>query len=131
MLDTQIGLSTVGFVDLTSGIPMPLGSGTLVRTKTIQGFLTCGHVALPIARQSEIGDVLFPIRAGDLQQIRLPVADFMKTRSFGTISKETKGEILRFSPSPTSTYPAYAQRGQLLTSISKRVGPPKLIQTAK
>jgi hypothetical protein len=43
---------------MSSGIPEPLGSGTLVKTRTAQGILTCGHVAKEVAKETELG---FPI----------------------------------------------------------------------
>jgi hypothetical protein len=114
MLDTQIGLSTIGFVDIGTATPLPLGSGTLVKTRTMQGILTCGHVALPIASQAEIGVVQFPIRKGQLQQLRLPVKELMKNAVIWYDNNEDQGRDLAFLPVPDEHMSSLGAKGTIV-----------------
>jgi hypothetical protein len=69
-----MGRSTIGFVRVRDGAPASLGSGTLIRFGTVVGVLTCAHVLEALLREEEIGILCFPVRATQIQRLRLPMA---------------------------------------------------------
>jgi hypothetical protein len=70
---THTGRSTVGFIRVTDSAPTSLGSGTLIRFGNIIGFLTCAHVLEALLDEEEIGILCFPVRATQVQRLRLPI----------------------------------------------------------
>jgi hypothetical protein len=71
---THVGRSTVGFVHIRGNSPASLGSGTLIRFGNIVGVLTCAHVLEALLKEAEIGILCFPVRATQMQTLRLPMA---------------------------------------------------------
>jgi hypothetical protein len=71
---THAGRSTVGFVRVKDSAPASLGSGTLIRFRNIIGVLTCAHVLEALVDEEEIGILCFPVRATQIQRLRLPMA---------------------------------------------------------
>jgi hypothetical protein len=101
MLDAYVAHCTVGFVDVESGEGRPFGSGTLVRTKTTQGILTCAHVLTIIRQHKEIGICLFPVRGTALQLSRIPVKDCAPHAiAFLDIPETADGRDLAYLPLP-------------------------------
>jgi hypothetical protein len=71
---THVGRSTVGFVHIRGSSPASLGSGTLIRFGNIAGILTCAHVLEALLKEIEIGILCFPVRATQVQALRLSMA---------------------------------------------------------
>jgi hypothetical protein len=71
---TLVGRSTVGFVDIGGSSPASLGSGTLIKFGDIVGVLTCAHVLEASLKEDEIGIVCFPVRATQIQTLRVLMA---------------------------------------------------------
>jgi hypothetical protein len=69
---THMGRSSVGFIGVREA-PSSFGSGTLVRFGDVVGVLTCAHVLEAVLQEREIGLLCFPIRAGQIQTLRLPL----------------------------------------------------------
>lgn len=67
-----MGRSSAGFVGVR-GVPSSFGSGTLIRFGDVVGVLTCGHVLEAVLKQTNIGLLCFPVRAAQIQTLRLPV----------------------------------------------------------
>jgi hypothetical protein len=53
--------------------PSSLGSGTLIRFGNIVGILTCAHGLDALLKKAEIGILCFPVRATQIQTVRLPM----------------------------------------------------------
>jgi hypothetical protein len=70
----HVGRSTVGFVRTRNSAPSSLGSGTLIRFGDTAGVLTCAHVLEALLKEDDIGILCFPIRATQIQTLRLPMA---------------------------------------------------------
>lgn len=115
IIDSHISSYTVGFVLLDGGSPAPLGSGTLVRCRSIQGILTCGHV---LAELPEVGDF-------GVAQFGLPQALDQRTRISGatTVAHAVEfyrppgvkdGPDLAFIPIPPLQFGALSARGSVL-----------------
>ena len=68
---THTGRSTIGFVRVKDNAPASLGSGTLIRFGNITGVLTCAHVLEALLGEEEIGILCFPVRATQIQRLRL------------------------------------------------------------
>ena len=68
---THTGRSTIGFVRVKDSAPASLGSGTLFRFGNITGVLTCVHVLEALLGEEEIGILCFPVRATQIQRLRL------------------------------------------------------------
>jgi hypothetical protein len=101
MLDAHVARCTVGFVDVDSGEGRPFGSGTLVRTRTTQGILTCAHVLTIIRQHEEIGICLFPVRGAALQLSRIHVKDCAPHAiAFHDIPETADGRDLAYLPLP-------------------------------
>ena len=71
---THMGRSTIGFVRVKDSAPASLGSGTLIRFGNITGVLTCAHVLEALLGEEEIGILCFPVRATQIQRLRLSMA---------------------------------------------------------
>jgi hypothetical protein len=71
---THAGRSTVGFVHIRGESPASLGSGTLIRFGNIVGILTCAHVLDALLAENEIGILCFPVRATQIQTLRVLMA---------------------------------------------------------
>ena len=71
---THMGRSTIGFVRIRDNAPSSLGSGTLIRFGNIVGVLTCAHVLEVLLKEEEIGILRFPVRATQIQTLRLSMA---------------------------------------------------------
>jgi hypothetical protein len=69
-----MGRSTIGFVRVKGSSPASLGSGTLIRFGNITGVLTCAHVLESLLGEEEIGILCFPVRATQIQTLRLTLA---------------------------------------------------------
>ena len=71
---THVGRSTVGFVKVRGDSPASLGSGTLIKFGDIAGVLTCAHVLEVLRDEDEIGILCFPVRAAQVQTLRVAMA---------------------------------------------------------
>jgi hypothetical protein len=71
---TRVGRSTVGFVRIQGTSPASLGSGTLIKFGNVVGVLTCAHVLEAFRKEDEIGILCFPVRAAQIQTLRLLMA---------------------------------------------------------
>ncbi len=67
---THTGRSTVGFVRVRDSAPASLGSGTLVRFGNIIGVLTAAHVLEALTKETDVGLLCFPVRAGQIQRLQ-------------------------------------------------------------
>jgi len=97
---THMGRSSVGFVGVRD-TPSSFGSGTLIRFGDVVGVLTCGHVLEAVLKQPEIGLLCFPVRAGQIQTLRLPV-DVTDHILLGTAPWTADGPDLAFLRLPSS-----------------------------
>jgi hypothetical protein len=112
MLDAWIGRPTVGFIKVDSGVPNPLGSGTLVRTSTIQGILTCAHVVREIAKESRIGLALFPVSPNRLQMKQVNVSILVPPAiTYYDAGTKGLGRDLAFIPLPVQDFASLAAIG--------------------
>jgi hypothetical protein len=80
MFMAHVGRFTIGFV--TTGdnqSPASLGSGTLIRFGKVGGVLTCAHVIQELEKQDEIGLMGMPVRADQVQRLRVErrLTDFL------------------------------------------------------
>lgn len=100
LLDAHVATFTAGFVSLKSEMPAPLGSGTLVKTATTQGILTCGHVLAEIKKDDVFGVCLFPVRSKQLQGPKLLVEVTAK-HAISLYEKQGDAPDLAFIPIPT------------------------------
>jgi len=71
MLKTNVGRSTIGFVEKVGTEIVSRGSGTLIKFGQIGGILTCAHVLEYLSSLEEFGIVYFPVRAGDFQTMSI------------------------------------------------------------
>ena len=71
---TYVGRSTVGFVQVRGQSPASLGSGTLIKFGNVVGVLTCAHVLKALHDEDEIGILCFPVRATQIQTMRVAMA---------------------------------------------------------
>jgi hypothetical protein len=69
-----MGRSTVGFVHVRGKSPASLGSGTLIKFGNVVGVLTCAHVLEALQAEDEIGILCFPVRATQIQTMRVALA---------------------------------------------------------
>jgi hypothetical protein len=92
---THMGRSTVGFVRIRDDSPSSLGSGTLIRFGNIVGVLTCAHVLEALHKEAEIGILCFPVRATQIQALRVPMAA-TDSISIGSAPWDAPGPDLAF-----------------------------------
>lgn len=74
LIESIVGRSTVGFVDLGERSVSSMGSGTLVTFGSIGGILTCAHVLERVIKRKEIGVVVFPARQAAFQALRVDLS---------------------------------------------------------
>ena len=100
-IDSTVSAFTAAFLSLEQDNPKLIGSGTFVKSGTIEGVLTCAHVAELISEYEEFGIVCFPIVDGRRQRITVP--------ALGTVSEKVEmaqkpwsefGPDLSFIPLP-------------------------------
>jgi hypothetical protein len=98
----HMGRSTIGFVRIVYSTPSSLGSGTLIRFGSVVGILTCAHVLEALLKEQEIGILCYPVRAAQIQTLRLPMAA-TDSVSIGAAPWNDRGPDLAFLklPSPT------------------------------
>lgn len=99
LLDAHVGTFTVGIIRLKNDTPIPLGSGTLVRTSTTQGILTCGHVLEKIIKDEIFGVCAFPVRPSQLQGPKFLVQD-TASHAISLYAEAGKAPDLAFIPVP-------------------------------
>ncbi len=103
LLDAHVATFTVGFVSLKDEMPTPFGSGTLVKTATTQGILTCGHVLAEIEKVDVFGVCLFPVRSNQLQAPKLLVEE-TANHAISLYDQEGDAPDLAFIPIPTTLF---------------------------
>jgi hypothetical protein len=96
-----MGRSTVGFVRIRDDSPSSLGSGTLIRFGNIIGVLTCAHVLEALLKEAEIGILCFPVRATQIQTLRLLIAA-TDSISIGSAPWDARGPDLGFVRLPSA-----------------------------
>lgn len=96
-----MGRSTVGFVRTQGDSPTSLGSGTLIRFGNVVGILTCAHVLEALLKETEIGLLCFPVRATQIQTLRLPTAA-TDSISIGSAPWDASGPDLAFLRLPAA-----------------------------
>lgn len=115
IIDAKISVYTVGFVLLDGSIPQPLGSGTLVRCRTIQGILTCGHVLAKLPVSNDFGVAQFGLPDNCGQRIHIPGS---KTVAHGVAFYKPPttrdGPDLAFVPVPSAEFSNLEARGSVL-----------------
>lgn len=98
-IDVSVARFSVGFIRIVNGLPEVLGSGTLVRCKTIQGILTCGHVINAVKKNENIGLCVFPVRGSQRQQTIIDVSTISeKCINFYNGTASENGPDLGFLP---------------------------------
>ena len=98
---THTGRSTIGFVRVKDSAPASLGSGTLIRFGSIWSVLTCAHVLEALLDEEEIGILCFPVRATQVQRLRLSMAT-TDSLAIGTAPWGESGPDLAFLRLPAS-----------------------------
>jgi hypothetical protein len=97
----HVGRSTVGFIRARDDPPSSLGSGTLIRFGNIFGVLSCAHVLEALQKEAEIGILCFPVRAAQIQTLRLPM-DATDGIAIGSAPWDARGPDLAFLRLPAA-----------------------------
>lgn len=115
IMDAHISSRTVGFVSIDASIPRPLGSGTLVRCRSTQGILTCGHVLVELPNDSDFGIVQFGLPQGSDQRVRISGETTVTNAvTFYAPPLKKDGPDLAFVPIPLAVFADLEARGSVL-----------------
>ncbi|MDH0872810.1 hypothetical protein [Agrobacterium pusense] len=112
IFDAHIAPSTVGFLLLRGKDRVPYGSGTLVKTSTTQGILTCGHVVKELRKEETFGVCLFPVRKNSYQALTLPV-NLTAAIAISYYEKECWAPDIAFIPIPLDDFSSLASKGNV------------------
>src|SRR5271165_133130 len=105
IIDANICPYTVGFVLIDGSIPRPLGSGTLVRCKSTQGILTCGHVLVELPTKGDFGIAQFGLPQDRDQRMRISGSTTVTNAvKFYTPPPTKDGPDLAFIPIPPAEF---------------------------
>jgi hypothetical protein len=115
IIDSRISPYTIGFVLIDGGNPAPLGSGTLVRCRSTQGILTCGHVLAELPQAGEFGAALFGLPQTRDQRMRIAgEATVAHAVNFYTAPGGKDGPDLAFIPIPPAQFSDLSASGSVL-----------------
>ncbi|WP_144296037.1 hypothetical protein [Ancylobacter novellus] len=70
LLEARLGRCTVGWVKLEQTKASSLGSGTLIKYRSVLGVITCGHVVEVLKELDEFGLCFFPVRPSEYQRLK-------------------------------------------------------------
>lgn len=112
IFDAHIAPSTVGFLLLRGKDRVPYGSGTLVKTATTQGILTCGHVVEDLRKEETFGVCLFPVRKNSYQALTLPVY-LTAAIAISFYEEEGRAPDIAFIPIPPDDFSSLASKGNV------------------
>lgn len=115
IIDANISSYTVGFLLIDGSIPRPLGSGTLVRCKSIQGILTCGHVLVELPTGGDFGIAQFGLPQGRDQRMRISGSTTVANAvNFYAPPLTKEGPDLAFIPIPSAEFANLKAKGSVL-----------------
>lgn len=95
---------TIAFSDIRSEIPVPFGSGTLIRSKLGGGILTCGHVWERVKTFDHVGIHVFGVQSRSIQRFVLPVFELREAVTSFYNGPGANGPDLALIPLPPNLF---------------------------